>query len=204
MYEMVKTARQQQKFARTWEYFCDLYGWYNDPYADNGVRYNLLKSKKSKKVIGTIEFIPYNPSNPDSTVKGRIEPSEVEEIFLYQNRVWEIDKLCLHQDYQRKGYFENFFHIFYQHAKVHQPKYYIGFMEYRFFRMLRIFFGLAVEQRGDAVLGPTTTLLPVLFDVEKIMNDQECVRRLLNATNTPQTVLSRFIHNRFFKQLLSR
>ena len=47
MYEIVRTAKQQKKFEVTWEYFCRLYGWRNDPYAKSGVRYNLLHPEKS-------------------------------------------------------------------------------------------------------------------------------------------------------------
>ncbi|MBS4209141.1 hypothetical protein [Bacillus sp. FJAT-50079] len=184
MYEIVKSSRQQKKFAHTWEYFCEKYGWHNDPYAKNGVRYNLLSSNNRKRVIGTVEFIPYDPNNPHSTVEGRMRFSEFEGVKLHQQRVWEIDKLCLHQDYQRRGYFENFMPVFYDHVQSHKPKYYIGLMEKRFFRMLRISFRLGIEQKGAEFVGPSTTLIPVLFDVEKMMENEEMVRRLFKAQFT--------------------
>ncbi|WP_156187614.1 hypothetical protein [Peribacillus loiseleuriae] len=192
MFKIVKSSRQQKEFEDTWEYFCDMYGWYNDPYAKSGIRYNLLLPNKQKKVIGTIEFIPYDPTNPDSTVEGRFPFSFDEEIAVNQNRIWEIDKLCLHKDYHRQGYFENFMHVFYDHAKRHSPKYYIALIEKRFFRMLRISFGLGVEQKGEALIGSSTALIPVVFDVEKIMQDDENVRRLLEAKWAPDEYNAQF------------
>ncbi|MEK3885911.1 hypothetical protein [Bacillus sp. FSL K6-3431] len=185
MYQKVKSSQQQKQFEHTWEYFCEMYGWYNDPYAKNGIRYNLLLPDKPNIVIGTIEFIPYDPKNPDSTVEGRCRFFEFEEIKAHQKRVWEIDKLCLHKDYHRQGYFENFMDVFYDHASRNNPKYYIGLMEKRFFRMLRISFGLGVEQKGEALVGPTTALIPVVFDVEKLMRDERTVRVLFENKLSP-------------------
>ncbi|HHW37932.1 MAG TPA: hypothetical protein GXX18_11920 [Bacillales bacterium] len=182
MYEIVKSVRQQKQFKNTWEYFCDFYGWHNDPYAKNGIRYNLLLPSKRKKVIGTIEFIPYNSMNPDSTVEGKFQFSRFDFIMSHPNRVWEIDKLCLHGDFHRQGYFENFMHVFYDHSKRHQPKYYIGLMEKRLFRMLRISFGLGLKQAGEALVGPSTALIPFVFDIEVLLQDKETVRMLLSKS----------------------
>lgn len=186
MYELVKSPRQQKYFEQTWEYFCDYYGWFNDPYSKNGVRYNLLLPSSTKTVIGTVEFIPYDPKNSDSTVEGKFQFSRFEDIKTHQDRIWEIDKLCLHKDYHRQGYFDNFMHVFYDHAIKHNPKYYIGLMEKRFYRMVRILFGLGVEQKGDALVGPSTALIPVVFDVEKIMGNEEKVRMLLQNKMSPK------------------
>lgn len=126
MYEIVKTSRRQKQFAMTWEYFCEKYGWYNDPYAKEGIRYNLLLPGRRKKVLGTNEFIPYNPQNPNSTVETHYPFSSFKEIQVNQNKVWEIDKLCIHKKYHRQGYFENFMNVFYDHALTHKPKYYVA------------------------------------------------------------------------------
>lgn len=45
MYCMVQSARQQKQFETTWEYFCQKYNWYNDRYAEDGIRYVLLKQQ---------------------------------------------------------------------------------------------------------------------------------------------------------------
>lgn len=185
MYEIVQSSRQQKAFEHTWEYFCDKYNWYNDPYAKNGVRYNLLLPGNPKQVIGTIEFVPYDPTSPDSTVEKHFPFSNVIDNRIHQSRIWEIDKLCLHQDYQRKGYFEIFMHVFYDHCKRYKPKYYLALIESRFFRMLRILFGLKIEQIGKALIGPTTALIPVIFDVEQLMQAEEDVKRLLEMKNPP-------------------
>lgn len=173
MYELVQTAKQQRQFATTWEYFCDEFGWVNDPYSEDGFRYNLLLDKKEflrrKKVIGTIELTPYNPTNPNSTVEGRFAFSNFPEINRYQDRTWEIDKLCIHQDYQRQGYFTIFSHILYNHAMNHNPKYYLALIEKKFFRMLRFSFGSCFEQKGDALIGPGTSLIPTCADVEALV-----------------------------------
>lgn len=179
MYEIVKTSKQQKQFETTWEYFCEKYGWDNDPYAKDGIRYNLLLPRLKKKVIGTVEFIPYNPHTQASTVEGRFPFSSIEEIRLQQDRVWEIDKLCLHYEYHRQGYFEYFMHVFYDHAFCHQPKYYIALIEKKFFRMIRISFGVGVEQKGEAMVGPDSTLIPVVLDIEKIIHDEKKLKKLL-------------------------
>ncbi|MFT4412550.1 hypothetical protein ACLM5H_01700 [Fredinandcohnia humi] len=188
MFELVRTSRQQRKFEETWEYFCYKYGWCNDPYAENGVRYNLLLAKKNlfspKKVIGTIEFIPYDPNNPNSTVEGPYKGnfSRIEEIGKNQSRVWEIDKLCISENFQRKGNFQSLLHIFHHHAKLHQPKYYIALIEKKFYRMLRISFGFSVEQKGEALKGQKTVLIPIVFNVEEIMKDSTKINKLLQQT----------------------
>lgn len=185
MYERVETSLQQKKFENTWEYFCDLYGWKNDPYAKSGIRYNLLHPKKNigrrPKTIGTIEFIPYYPNNPETTVEGigKFEFYDLEEIKNHPGRVWEIDKLCIHKDHHKQKFLYVFMHIFHDHAIKHKPKYYIALIEKKFFRALRISYGLAVEQKGDPIKGPGTSLIPVIFDIEKIMQNKDEVREQL-------------------------
>lgn len=188
MFEIVKTKRQQKQFENTWEYFCELYDWENDPYAKEGIRYNLLLPTKRKKVIGTVEFIPYDPNNPESTVERRIPFSQFKDIMLHQHRVWEVDKLCIHKDFQRQGLFELFLHVLFDHANTYQPKYYIGIMEKRFFRMLRISFGWGIQQKGKEQRGINTTLIPVMLDVEKIMQDQEKIISLLKSNPSTKLV----------------
>ncbi|CAG9620757.1 hypothetical protein [Sutcliffiella rhizosphaerae] len=186
MFEIVKNSKQQKAFQQTWEHICEKQDWYNDPYARNGVRYNLLHIERKvifskKKVIGTIEFLPYDPLNPQSTVEGpsKYEFSKLEKVKLHQDRTWEIDKLCLNEAYQRKGNFPLFIHIFYDHIQKHNPKYYIGLMEKKFFRMVRIIFGIGLEQPGDELCGSTTSLIPVIFHIEKLMEDKEKVEHFL-------------------------
>lgn len=184
MFEIVSTKRQQKQFQDSWEFFCEKYNWENDPYAKDGIRYNLLLPEKKKKVIGTIEFIPYDSKNPDSTVEERFPFSGFEDIKLHQKSVWEIDKLCLNKEFHRQGYFENFLNIFYDHALTHKPKYYVALMEKKFYRMIRISFGLGVEQRGEALIGPSSVLIPIVFDIERIMQDEELVKKLLAMSSS--------------------
>ncbi|GGE30578.1 hypothetical protein GCM10011391_06560 [Pullulanibacillus camelliae] len=186
MYQRVTTARQQKAFAKTWEYFCRKYGWLNDPYAKKGMRYNLLLDKSTffqrKKVIGTVEFIPYDPNNPESTIEPHCPFSDDEGIRLHQARTWEIDKLCIHEDFQKKGHFNQFIAIFFAHMKATQPKFYIGLMEEKFFRMLRMSFGLKVVQQKEKIVSPQTTLVPILFDVEQFLSDSKRVDHLQNIS----------------------
>lgn len=184
MYELVKTARQQKKFQTTWEYFCDKYKWVNDPYAKDGVRYNLLLHKKGfykkSKVIGTIEFIPYNPQNPNSTVEGRFNFSKYDEIARHQQEIWEIDKVCIHQDYQRQGYIQIFSQIIYEHAAEHRPKCYLALIEKKLYRWLKFSFGSYVKQKGTALDVPTTSLIPAVLEIEEFMKAEEAGQKLLN------------------------
>lgn len=178
-YEVVRTVKQQRQFEQTWEYFCKKYFWNNDPYAPNGIRYNLVLPGRylfqRRTVIGTIEFIPYDPNNPNSTVEGRYGMSfyELEEVRNHQERVWEVDKVCLHQDYQRQGYFHIFPLILLEHARKFKAKLYLGLMEEKFHRMLRIGYGLDVIRMGNAIEGPNTSLVPVLFDVESLLHNED-------------------------------
>lgn len=215
MYEIVRTTKQQKLFEFTWEYFCFKYGWLNDPYAKTGIRYNLLHRKivikGQPKVIGTVEFIPYFHNNPETTVEGpgKFEFFKLEEIKSNPGRVWEIDKLCIHKDHQKQGYLNVFMHVFHDHALKHQPKYYIALIEKKFFRALRISYGLAVEQKGEPIIGPGTSLIPVMFDIDKIMQDKGEVRnklRLVELLNKHQrTRRHLFIYlNPFLKKILDK
>lgn len=185
MYELVRTTRQQKRFEKTWEYFCEKYDWMNDPYAQNGQRYNITVQQgfiyKRKKTIGTIELIPYDYNNKDSTVEGpdRFEFSKYHDIRLYQSNIWEIDKLCIHQDYQRQGYFHNFMHIIFHHATKNQVKYYLSIMEQKLHRMLKFLLGPFIEQKGEPLVGPTTSLIPTVIHIEEILNDKEKISKLL-------------------------
>jgi len=188
MFEIVKTKKQQKQFEQIWEYFCRKYDWYNDPYTKGGVRYLMLHPQDSKKAIGTVEFVPYSPSNPESTVERHFSFTSFPEIISNEGRVWEIDKLSIHNDYQSKGLFVQFFPIFYQHARDYQPKYYISLMEKKFYRMVRIVFGFAVMQRGEEMEGDTTALIPVIFDIEAIMNNSSRVNQLLAMCHTSSNI----------------
>lgn len=189
MYELVKTRRQQRKFEKTWEYFCAKYNWHNDPYAKDGQRYNLIISEgnfyKRKKVIGTIELIPYDPNNKNSTVEGpdRFRFSKCDDIRLNKDRIWEIDKLCIHKSYQRQGYFRNFLHIIFYHATENHAKYYLALIEHKLYRMLKFILGSSIEQKDDPIAGSTTSLIPVVIHIEKVLNDQEKTSKLLDRVN---------------------
>ena len=180
-YELVRTVKQQQDFERTWEYFCRKYRWVNDTYAPDGIRYNLILPKRhlfqKRTVIGTAEFIPFDPVQRHQKIKELYR--EHAEFESDPDRVWEIDKLCLHQAYQRQGYFQIFLLIFMEHALAHRVKFYIGHMEEKFFRMLRIWYGLELEAKGKPVRGAKASLVPVLFDVEKALCNEEKVKRVL-------------------------
>ncbi|CAI6087424.1 hypothetical protein [Cohnella sp. JJ-181] len=185
MFSLVASKRQERSFRRTWEFFCRKYGWGNDPYAIDGIRYVLLRGGRMpwlrRRTVGTIEFVPYRPGNPRSTVEGPYKhPFSAEpEIRDDPYRIWEIDKLCIAEAYQRQGHFGTFLEIFYDHAERFAPRCYVALVERRLYRMLRIVFGLAVEQRGPAMQGPTSALIPVLFDIGRIMQNKAEVARLL-------------------------
>lgn len=186
-YELVRTAKQHREFERTWNYFCKKYRWNNDPHAPIGIRYNLILPGKPflqrRKVIGTVEFTRYYPDRPNRMAEGRngISFYDEEEILRHPGRVWEIDKLCLHQDYQRQGYFQIFLLLIWEHTRKHQTKFYLGLMEEKFYRMLRIWYGLDVIRKGDPVPGPKTTLVPVIFDVENVLHNEEKIKSLVRV-----------------------
>jgi hypothetical protein len=179
MYELVETSRQQKKFEKTWEYFCKKYGWMNDPYAKNGHRYNIVIYQgfiyKRKKAIGTIEFIPYDPNNKNSTVEGpdRFKFSKYDEIRLNKDYIWEIDKLCIHQNYQRQGHFHTLLRIISQHAIQNNAKYYLALIEEKLYRMLRISFGSFIVRKGEAFIGPSTSFIPTVINIQGILYDEE-------------------------------
>lgn len=197
MYAKVTSKRQDRVFRRTWEICCAKYGWANDPYAPDGVRYVLLRGGRMpllrRRTVGTIEFIPYRPDNPRSTVEGPYKHrfSEEPEIRDDPSRIWEIDKLCIAEAYRRQGHFGTFLEIFYDHAASNTPRYYIALIERRLYRMLRIVFGLGIEQRGPAMEGPTSALIPVLFDVGRILADKTEVARLLREAGRSPAAAAR-------------
>ncbi|MBN8251494.1 hypothetical protein [Priestia flexa] len=188
MYDIVKTAKQQKIFQNIWEYFCEKYKWYNDPYSAEGVRYLLIAPTRKfyhrRRFMGTIEFSPYSvyEASKASGVR-KYDFSRHAEIYEERTRVWEIDKLCLHLNYQRQGYFSHFFSIFNHHAKIYQPKYYIALVEKKLYRMLRFSYHSWVEQTGPELVGPTTSLIPVIIHIEKMM--QEGI--LLSIMKEPNT-----------------
>lgn len=179
MFEIVRTNKQLKEFKKTWERVCKQQKWFNDPYSYNGVRYNVVTKAPlspifpiiSKKVIGTVEFIPYDPGNPNSTVEGpeRFEFSKVPLIQAYQDRTWEVDKLCLDETFQRRGHLDHFISIFSHHIETYHPRFYLGLMEKKFFRMVRINFGISVLQMGEELKGPKSSLIPVLFEVNEFL-----------------------------------
>jgi len=191
LFMLVAGKRQERSFRRTWEYFCRKYGWGNDPYAADGVRYVLLRGGRipfvRRRTVGTIEFVPYRPGNPRSTVEGPHKHvfSAEAEIREDPSRIWEIDKLCIAEAYQRRGHFGGFMDVFYDHAQRFAPRYYIALVERRLYRLLRIAFGLGVEQRGPAMEGPTSALIPVLFDIGRIMANKAEVSRVLEEARRP-------------------
>ncbi|MGX1193688.1 GNAT family N-acyltransferase [Metabacillus sp. SLBN-84] len=186
--EKVNNETQQQEFENTWEFLCSKMGWFNDPYSDQGVRYLIvLEENNNREIIGTIEFIPYHPNNPYSTVEGKTEKSfsVIPEFNNNYKRIWEIDKLCIKQEYQRKGYFHLLLYVFYYHARQYSPRYYIALIEKKFFRMLKISFGLHIVKVGEELIGPDTSLVPVTFNIERLMNNKMIVDGLLKNDKVP-------------------
>ncbi|KMK75021.1 hypothetical protein [Alkalihalobacillus pseudalcaliphilus] len=185
MFEIVQHSKQQKKFASIWEHACEKNGWENDSYRNDAVRYNLLISNRypflPKKAIGTVEFIPFDPLHKNSTVEGegRSKFSHYPDIKANQKKTWEIDKLCLHESYQRQGHFKRFMEVFYDHALHYEPIYYIGLMEKKFYRMIKILYKLAVEQRGEELVGTGQTLVPVVLKIGEIMENKKMVERIL-------------------------
>lgn len=135
-----------------------------------------------KKVIGTIEFIPYDPANPDSTVEGesRYKFSKIEKVMEYKDRVWEIDKLCLHQDYHRIGHFSHFITVVHDHAITHQPKFYVAIVEYKLYRMLSMMLGSSIAKQGNPLPGPSTSLVPVIINIEDILHNASLAGKLMS------------------------
>lgn len=70
--------------------------------------------------------------------------------------------------------------------------------------MLRISLGSCVEQRGEALVGPTTALIPVLIDIEKLRQDQEKVSKLLEQKMVPQEYKRRYFGVRLLFSKLYR
>ncbi|WP_394218317.1 hypothetical protein [Halobacillus trueperi] len=167
MFKVVQTKKQQKEFERTWEYFCCKYRWYNDPYAAEGVRYNIMDKKKT---IGTIEFIPYVPHSPTSTIEGKsCDFSMFHNLAKNNGSVWEVDKLCIKEEYQRQGYFEQFIQVLYHHVTEHQPAYYLAYIESKFYRMLKINFGLQIEVLGKPLIEHNTRLIPISIKADDLI-----------------------------------
>ncbi|WP_411332967.1 GNAT family N-acyltransferase [Metabacillus indicus] len=200
--EAVCNEKQQKEFENTWEFLCSKMGWFNDPYSEHGVRYLIvLGENNNREIIGTIEFIPYHPNNPHSTVEGKTEISFslLPEFKNYYKRIWEIDKLCIKQEYQRKGYFYLFLYVFYYHARQYSPRYYIALIEKKFFRMLKISFGLHVDKVGEELIGPGTSLVPVKFHIESIISNKKVIKGLLSNNKKPPLKKQSLIYQ-YFKQ----
>ena len=193
MYEIVNSKKQQKDFEQTWEYFCKKNNWFNDPYTKSGIRYLIKNPQKRKNTIGTIELVPYSPTNPESTVERHHSFANYEEITAHQGRVWEIDKLCLHKDYHRQGYFIHIIDVLYTHALEHKPKYYIGLMEKKFFRMVRIVYGVRVIQRSEELVYDKSILVPIMLDIESIIRNETKLAELLSLQKENLKV-SRFLH----------
>ncbi|WLR49123.1 hypothetical protein LC065_08170 [Halobacillus litoralis] len=173
MYQLVKTKKQQKNFERTWEYFCHKYCWYNDPYAENGVRYNLVNKRET---IGTIEFIPYIPYSRTSTVEWKTgDFSKFHSIAKQKGKIWEVDKLCIKEQYQRKGYFNQFSEVIQHHICEHKPDYYLAYIEQRFYRMLKINFGLQIETLGKPLVEQSTRLIPISINVHQLIQGHDRV-----------------------------
>ncbi|MGM0836102.1 MAG: hypothetical protein ACQEV7_08090 [Bacillota bacterium] len=204
MHEQVKSRKQLESFKKVWEPICRQQRWMNDPYDPGGIRFNLLLPQdnifrffKKKEVIGTIEFLRFNPDSPYCTVEGpdRYKFSGLKEIVKHQDRVWEIDKLCLKEKYQGKAYFPYFFHIFLDHIITYQPKYYIGLMEKRFFTMIKARFGSAIELKAE-FKGQNTALMAVVFDVESAMENSLKMKMLTKLRiNNKHRNSRKFIHS---------
>lgn len=180
MFKKVTSQKEQEAFAATWEYFCERNGWHKDPYAQTGERYQLLLSKRDPTVIGTIEFIPYHE---EVEVERYFRFSKIPSIFQQQERVWEIDKLCLHKDYHRQGYFFHFFEIIYDHALLHQPKYYIAILEKKLYRLLKMSVGRRMIRVDKQTVRSEASLIPVVIQIEQIMKDDTILQSLLLRRN---------------------
>lgn len=185
MYEVVKNTTQKKEFLKTWDFFCSKYDWENEPDGGKGIQYNLLlPAAESKKVIGTVELIPISLSKLKRNLgeSNGYMLSQFDEIKVNNNRIWEIDKVCILEEFQRQGHFKVILQILYDHALKYKPKYYVGHIEKKFYRMLRIFLGIRIERKGEEFISPNSTLIPIIIDVEKIMNDKKKLVQLLNHT----------------------
>lgn len=183
MYEKVKTRRQQKDFEKTWGYFCSTYGWRNDSYSKKGSRYNLILPRahlyQRNHIIGTIEFNPYDSSSYSNMIKklNGFSFMHFDEIKKNPYDTWEIDKVCIQKDYQRKGYLQKVFEIIYEHATENGVNYYISLLELRFYRLLKMKYGSLVEKKGNAIITSHTSLIPTIIHIDEyIRNKKESYR----------------------------
>lgn len=188
MYELVKTKRQERNFNQTWDYFCQTYGWHNDRRTARGLNYNLVVPRdrflKRRRIIGTIEFAPYKTPSVNQEVDrlGRFNFMKFTEVRNHLDHVWEIDKVSILEEYQRKGYLKYFFPLIVDHAVKHQVIYYISLIELHFYRLLKYKYGTLIEKKGNAFITSSTTLIPTLIHIGAFITSQASVESSEHST----------------------
>ncbi|WP_227394784.1 hypothetical protein [Jeotgalibacillus aurantiacus] len=96
MFKHVSTMEEGKIFKDIWEHTINKNHWLDAPYRKESIRY-LIYDRKYKKPIGTVEFTPASII-PIETLSKRYRTDNIQIETL-----WEVDRLSLLRDYQRKG-----------------------------------------------------------------------------------------------------
>lgn len=165
MIKKVVTKEELEIFKEIWYEACDDMEYESEPFAEDGVCYLLIN--KEGIPIGTAEIIPYKP-NKFSTVEkyhSYLGDKRVSENLGY---VYEMDKASISKKHRRQGHIIEMLDIIRLHSEEYGGKYYIGFMEEKFYRAARFVYKTGLEKVGEKWEWPEHSLVPVLFDINNL------------------------------------
>jgi GNAT superfamily N-acetyltransferase len=136
-------------------------------------RYLILNNfNQFPEFIGTVEYVKYDPKQ-GTNVEDLFPFSSVPEVRMNLGNIAEIDKVAILKEHRGKGAFEKILYTNAQYAEKHGIKYFIALLEIMLYRSLGPMYHIPVKKVGEVILKDSYQVVPVLIDMEWILNNVE-------------------------------
>lgn len=162
-FKQVTTENEHKLFDIEWAKICVEEGVKFQPFNENSERFFILDGTD---VIGTIEMTKRNP-NEFSVCEENYAFSQDERVSNDYSKVFEVGKISIKKEHRNSGHVLKLINFMYWFSEKHDVEQYIGFMNFKFFRLLNRVFKVDILQLSAVTKSEKNTALPVLLDIEK-------------------------------------
>jgi hypothetical protein len=169
IFKKVQTVTEQNVFNEIWMEAWNEKGY--DHEIINGSVDQYLIQDESGNFIGTVEFIPFDPSGKRSTVQDVFDFSTCTEVMRSHEKVYEIDKVAIRPSDRRLTNVTRLFSGITLFAEEKQIDYYVALIVPSFYLLLRKF-RIPLMKLGEEVIHKGSRFIPIIIFVKEIYQNR--------------------------------